>query len=101
MIKTATLLRDGFGAIFARELKEATESVERLLGESLDAADTFTRTGTLADAIVYLIAAEKADAAMMLQRRLLMHAQSHIAAVDDVAMNKIDEITEGDPSCNS
>ncbi len=91
MTSTATLLRDGFGALFARELMAASDAAERLLSESMEAADTFTRTGTLTDAIVYLIAAEKADAAMILQRRILRHAQEHIASVDGVAMAKIDE----------
>ena len=87
---TATLLRDGFGALFARALAEATADAERLLAASEEAAALFTRTGTMTDAIGYLIAAEKTDAAMMLQRRIYLHAENHLASVDAVAMDTLD-----------
>jgi hypothetical protein len=63
MMPLKDILKGGVSAIYARELREAAADVAAKLAISLEAIETFKRTGALCDVVTYLIAAEKADAA--------------------------------------
>lgn len=90
MMPLKDILKGGVSAIYARELREAAADVAAKLAISLEAIETFKRTGALCDVVTYLIAAERADAAFEVERRILDHAKVHAAAIDDGAMDNID-----------
>lgn len=91
MMPLKDILKGGVSAIYARELREAAADVAAKLAISLEAIETFKRTGALCDVVTYLIAAEKADAALCLCHRLQKQAEAHVASVDAAACNKVDE----------
>lgn len=91
-IPTADLLRGGFWALFAPEIRDASANVERTKADANELLSVFTSTGTLTDAIIWTIAAAKHDSAVILHRELLRQASMHCASVDQKAMDKIDDV---------